>query len=175
MIVGLLGSSCSGKSFFLNLLHDLGYYVPLSVTTRPQRDEEIWHLQHIGKQKFEELNDKGKLCFVTEAFGNVYACMEFSEEAVNRDVAIIITKDNIPELRRKGGFVIRIAPSDVQEAARRIQFLKREGADRRIADLFSTENSNLADVEFRNSYDQESCRRFVKLIDELRGTQSSHQ
>jgi guanylate kinase len=171
MIIGLLGSSCSGKSFFISFLYSIGFFVPMSVTTRPQREEEMWHLRHMDQQEFESLNKQGGLSFVTEAFGNSYACIEFSQEAVDRDVAIIITKGNIPELRKNGGLVIQILPSNPQETIDKIQLLNRGDKDRRIeellADLANSENS-VADAVFYNDYTQESQNRFSALIDELR-------
>ncbi len=171
MIVGLLGSSCSGKSFFLKLLRDAGFYVPMSVTTRPQREEEMWHLRNVEKREFEKLNAGGSLCFVTEAFGNLYACMEFSEGAVDGDVAIIITKGNIPELRKGGGRVVRILPSDPQMAMEKIQLLKRGDMERRRTELLADiaeSDGGLVDRVFYNGYDAESCWRFLVLMDELR-------
>jgi hypothetical protein len=85
----------------------------------------------MDQQEFESLNKQGGLSFVTEAFGNSYACIEFSQEAVDRDVAIIITKGNIPELRKNGGLVIQILPSNPQETIDKIQLLNRGDKDRR--------------------------------------------
>ncbi len=40
IIIGLIGSSCCGKSFFSSLLQDQGFIVPQSITTRKAREEE---------------------------------------------------------------------------------------------------------------------------------------
>lgn len=172
MIIGLLGPSCSGKSFFLNLLCSSGFHVPMSVTTRPQREEDVWHLRYIDRSQFESLNERKGLCFVTEAFGHSYACIEFSEEVFRKDIAIIITKGNIPELSKRGGLVVQILPLNPQEAMRRIQLLGRGNQDQRIRELYSyfaDSKDVLADRIFYNDYTMESRQRFLDLVNELKG------
>ncbi len=172
MVIGLLGPSCSGKSFFINLLQSTGFFVPMSVTTRPQRNEEFWHLRHMDRQEFDTLDEKGGLCFVTEAFGNSYACIEFSEQKKTyQDVAIIITKGNIPELKRSGGIVVQILPTDPQEAVDRINLLKRKDKDKRITELLSdiaNSGNSAADRVFYNDYTEVSQNRFLALLEDLR-------
>lgn len=171
MIIGLLGPSCSGKSFFLKSLQALaGFSVPMSITTRPQRKEELWHLRHASKRLFEAMKDQGKLCFITEAFRNSYACLKF-EHGSGIDTALIITRGNIPELRSMGGVVVKIVPCDPEEAIRRIASQGRKNKEGRIQQLMldlSSKEDALADVIFENRYDESSLQDFLALIQKLK-------
>lgn len=171
MIIGLLGPSCSGKSFFLKSLQVLaGFSVPMSVTTRPQRKEEFWHLRHVSKRSFEVMNGQGKLCFVTEAFNNSYACLKFNLGS-DTDTAIIITRGNIFELRSMGGIVMKIIPHDTEEAMRRIASQGRKNKERRVQQLLldlSNKEDTSADVIFENRYDEASLQDFLALIQKLK-------
>lgn len=171
MIIGLLGPSCSGKSFFLKSLQALaGFSVPMSVTTRPQRKEELWHLRHVSKRSFEAMKIQGKLCFVTEAFRNSYACLRF-EHGSDTETALIITRDNIPELKSMGGVVVKIIPHDAEEAMRRIASQGRKNKEGRTQQLLldlSSKEDTLADVIFENRYDDASLKDFLALIQRLK-------
>ncbi len=171
MIIGLLGPSCSGKSFFLKSLQELaGFSVPMSITTRSQRKEELWHLRHASKRLFEAMKDQGKLCFITEAFHNSYACLKF-EHGSGTDTALIITRGNTPELRSMGGVVVKIIPHDPEEAMRRIASQGRKNKERRIQQLLldlSNKEDALADVIFENRYDEASLQDFLALIQRLK-------
>jgi guanylate kinase len=171
MIIGLLGPSCSGKSFFLKSLRALaGFSVPMSVTTRPQRKEEFWHLRHVSKRSFEAMKSQEKLCFITDAFHNSYACLKF-EYGGGTDVALIITRDNIPELRGMGGVVVKIIPHDAEESIRRIASQGRKNKEGRIQQLrldLSGKEDALAEVIFENRYDEASLHDFLALIQTLK-------
>ncbi|MDP3883275.1 MAG: hypothetical protein Q8Q48_04445 [Candidatus Staskawiczbacteria bacterium] len=171
MIIGLLGPSCSGKSFLLKSLKELAeFFVPMSVTTRPQRKEELWHLKHVSKRAFEKMEKQGELCFVTDAFHGSYACLKF-HQASSPDTALIITKGNIPELKSMGGIVVKIIPSDPQKAIEKINLQNRGNKKERIEALLldlSNREDALADVVFENCYDEESLRDFLDLIQKLK-------
>jgi guanylate kinase len=171
MIIGLLGPSCSGKSFFLKSLRELGnFFIPMSITTRPQREEELWHLKHVSRRAFEKMKEKGKLCFVAEAFHGSYACLKF-RQASDLDTALIITRGNIPELKSMGGIVVKIIPSDSQKAIKKINLQNRGNKEKRIEALLldlSTKEDALANVIFENRYDEESFRNFLNLIQNLK-------
>lgn len=171
MIIGLLGPSCSGKSFFLKSLQELaGFSIPMSVTTRPQRKEELWHLRHVSKRFFEAMKGQGKLCFITEAFRHSYACLRF-DRGSDADTALIITRGNIPELKGMGGVVVKIIPYDPEEAIKRITSQGRKNKERRVQELLldlSDKKDTLADVIFENRYDEASLRDFLSLIQKLK-------
>lgn len=175
MIIGLLGPSCSGKSFFLKSLQELvGFCIPMSVTTRPQREEELWHLRHVSKRSFEVMKDQEKLCFITEAFRHSYACLRFGHGS-DADTALIITKGNIPELKGMGGAVVKIIPHDPEEAIKRITSQGRKNKEGRIQQLlldFSSKEDTLADVIFENRYDEASLKDFLILIQKLKQTRT---
>jgi len=171
MIIGLFGPSCSGKSFFLKSLRALaGFSVPMSVTTRPQRKEDLWHLRHINKRSFELMKSQGKLCFITKAFHNSYACLKFNIGSYT-DTAIIITRGNIPELKDMGGVVVKIVPNNPEEAMRRIASQGRKNKEGRIQELlldFSHKEDFSADAIFENRYDKVSLHDFFALIQRLK-------
>ncbi len=175
MIIGLLGPSCSGKSFFLKSIQELaGFSIPMSVTTRPQRKEEFWHLRHVSKRSFEAMKDQEKLCFITEAFRHSYACLRFDHEC-DVDTAIIITRGNIPELKGMGGVVVKIIPYDPEEAIKRIASQGRKNKERRAQELLldlSDKEDTLADVIFENRYDEASLNDFLILIQKLKQTRT---
>lgn len=53
MIITLIGPSCCGKSHFLSALQNqLGFIVPVGITTRPRREEDNGLLEHISKEDF---------------------------------------------------------------------------------------------------------------------------
>lgn len=137
MFVGLLGPSCAGKSFFLTQLNKTGFHVPISITTRPGRDDETWHINAVHQQEFDRLRNDGRLCFVTGAFNHAYACLDFLPEHQRGDAAIIITEENVPELMQCGGIVIQLLPTDPAEAIKRIRLLDRGDPERRIQQLTS--------------------------------------
>lgn len=175
MIIGLLGPSCSGKSFFLKSLQELvGFSIPMSVTTRPQRKEELWHLRHVSKRSFETMKGQGKLCFITEAFSYSYACLRF-DHGSDVDTALIITRGNIPELKGMGGVVVKIIPHDPEEAIKRITSQGRKNKERRVQELLldlSDKEDALADVIFENRYDEASFNDFLTLIQKLKQTRA---
>ena len=171
MIIGLLGPSCSGKSFFLKSLKESArFFVPMSITTRPERKEDLWHLKHASKRIFEKMKKQRKLCFVTEAFHGSYACLKF-HQANNLDTALIITRDNIPELKSISGIVVKIIPFDSRKAIEKIMLQNRGNREERVECLLldiSNKEDTLADVIFENHYDEESLRKFLALIQKLK-------
>ncbi len=171
MIIGLLGPSCTGKSFFLKSIQKLaGFSIPMSVTTRLQRKEELWHLRHVSKRAFDVMKGQGKLCFITEAFHHSYACLRFDHES-DEDTALIITSGNIPELKGMGGVVVKIIPHDPEEAIKRIASQDRKNKEGRVQELLldlSSKEDTLADVIFANRYDEASLQDFLALIQSLK-------
>lgn len=175
MIIGFLGPSCSGKSFFLKSLQELaGFSIPMSVTTRPQRKEELWHLRHVSKRAFDVMKGQGKLCFITEAFHHSYACLRF-DHGSDADTALIITRGNISELKSMGGVVVKIVPHDPEEAIKRIASQGRKNKERRVQELLldlSDKDDLSADVIFENRYDEASLNDFLILIQKLKQTRT---
>lgn len=168
MIIGLLGPSCSGKSYFLKRLkEDAQFHVPMSVVTRESRAEDSWHMRFVSLQEFDRMRDRNELYLVTEAFGNHYACIKSISHVEN--TAVIITKDNIPEIREIGGHVIRILPISLDKAIEKIIALERGNQEARISQIRKEfeEKTSDADATFRNSYHDGAFADFIKLLGTL--------
>lgn len=169
MIIGLMGPSCSGKSFFFSLLQKKGFIVPQSVTTRTQRKCEAWHLRSISKKDFVKLKESNCLSFVTQAFNNYYACVNFPDHSKN-NIVMIITRENVVELRSKGGIIIYIKPWDIQYCIDLIRSQGRTDSDDRITELlFSSKKFEelKPDVTFCNKYNRKSAKQFIELIKKI--------
>lgn len=170
MIIGLIGPSCSGKSCLLKVLQDnLDFYIPIGITTRPERNEENGVLEHIANQEFIIRQQENKLCFVAESFGYYYAYPVFPSNKEN--IAIEIVRKNIPELKANKGYAIKIIPTDLNEGINRILAKRTHGTEERKLELvkeYYTAKNGIFDFVFMNNYDNESINLFLDLIKRLR-------
>jgi guanylate kinase len=168
MIVGLIGASCCGKSHLLSLLRENGFISPQYVTTRESRGAgELWQTISIKKEVFDELRCANRLHFITEAYGQCYACLDFPAGA--EDVAVVMRPENAEELRSVGGLVIYIKPFDNEYCERLIKVKRSNDCGVRAAELTAEPNVfELAhpDIIFVNRYGKESDKEFLKMIRE---------
>lgn len=170
MIITLIGPSCCGKSHFLSALQNqLGFIVPMGITTRLKREEDNGLLEHVSEEEFFELKNGGKICFIAEMFGNYYAYHRTFSDKEN--YAIEIARSNIEELREIGGYAIKVLPTDIEEGLERIKSKRNQGVEDRTQELkdeFWAADDDVFDFVFRNNYDEESLARFFKLIKGLK-------
>lgn len=170
MIVGLVGPSCSGKSFLLGVLQsELGFTVPKGITTRSAREKDNGDLEHITRNEFQRRQCRGMLSMIAEVFGNSYAYPRL--EINGLDIAIEIVKENIPELRLCRGIAVKVIPYNLDDGIGRIVQMRKDRTKERIAE-FVTEcldtDSLCFDLVFRNKYNDESRLEFIGLIKGLR-------
>lgn len=158
MRVGLMGASCSGKSFLLSLLRENGFTSPQCVTTRESRgSDELWHLISIEKEHFHRLNDSKRLCFIAETFGNYYACVDFPYK--DADVAVIVRPENVEELHSMRGLVIHVQPFDNGYCEQLIKAKSRNNYQMRVSELVASPNVfeiACPDIVFVNRYNEDS-------------------
>lgn len=166
MIVGLVGPSCSGKSFLLNVLQSvLGFTVPIGITTRPMREEDNGNLEHITREEFQGMQNNGMLSMIAEVFGNLYAYPRL--EINNLDIAIEIVRENIPELRLYNGVAIKVIPFNLDDGINRIAQMRKIGAKERMTEFVTdwrNDDCSYFNFVFYNKYNDESKLEFIELI-----------
>lgn len=169
MLLGLLGPSCCGKSFYLKVLQEnLDFYVPVGITTRPARIEENGKLEHIDELEFSERQRRNELCFIAEVSGYRYAYPIVDPNV--RNIAIEIRRENIPELKAYYGFVMKIVPEKLEEGINRILLKRKQGTLERKEELikeFETLENDSFDLIFRNNYDNESRLTFLNTVKKM--------
>lgn len=167
MLVGLVGPSCCGKSFLLEYLRrDLGFYIPLGITTRPARDRDDGYLKHIPVEEFVDMNSDNKLCFVANVFGNYYAYMSIMGHG-DKNIAIEIVRENIPEFRSLGGYLVKVLPASLESGLKKVYAGRTAGLQLREAEMrteFSLCDDEVFDFVFRNNYSNGSLNDFLLLI-----------
>ena len=170
MIVGLIGPSCSGKSFLLNILEVwLGFIVPNGITTRPPRDHDNGDLEHVTRETFLKLQTGGKLSMIAEVFGNWYAYQRL--EINDRDLGIEIVTENIPELKHYRGVAVKVIPYNLEDGIRKLTETRKEGLHERVAQYVAfcrDDDRSQFDFVFRNKYNEESRLEFIELIKSIR-------
>jgi hypothetical protein len=127
----------------------------------------LWELLLV-LEEFFELKDREKICFVAKMFGNYYAYRRTFSEKEN--YAIEIARSNIEELRKIGGYAIKVLPTDIEEGLKRIKLNRNQGVEDRTQELiseFCAADDDVFDFVFRNNYDEESLMRFFGLIKSL--------
>jgi guanylate kinase len=166
MIVGLIGPSCSGKSFLLNILDVwMGFIVPKGITTRLPREHDNGNLEHVSRETFLQMKTNGKLSMIADVFGNMYAYLKF--EIDDRDLGIEIMTENIPELKYYRGVAVKVIPYDLEEGIRRLTETRKAGIQERVAQYMvfcQEDNCSQFDFVFRNKYSDESRMEFIELI-----------
>lgn len=171
MVIALLGPSCCGKSYFLRVLRDkLDVYVPIGITTRPERMRDNGELEHLSIDDFLARKKQGMLSFAAEVFGHHYAYPRLPVE--KRLIAIEIVRENIPELRSLNGLAIKIMPPSLEIAIKKIEMARKLNIEKRKNDLmqeFRDHDANLFDHEFVNHYDDRSKDCFLDLIRSIIG------
>ena len=167
MVIALIGPSCSGKSFYLQLLNRcMSFVVPTGITTRAPRMKDNGVLRHVTEQEFGELSAAKRLCFVDEVFGHQYA-YAYPLSTADANVGIEIRRNNIAELRMMGGVLLKVIPDSLELGLERIRAGRAEPAAIRIQELeseFRLIDEPGFDGIFRNRFDPESADRFLDLV-----------
>lgn len=170
MLIGLIGPSCCGKSFFLEALRrDLGFYIPIGITTRPARDKDDGYLKHISSDEFADMRGKNQLCFVANVFGNYYAYMAISDHG-NKNIAIEIVRENISEFRSLGGCLGKVLPVNLERGLEKVYAGRTAGLQAREAEMrteFSLRDDEVFDFVFRNNYSNGSLNDFLLLVNKF--------
>lgn len=170
MIVGLVGPSCSGKSFLLNIFQSmLGFTVPRGITTRLMREEDNGNLEHVTRKEFQSMQNNGMLSMIAEVFGNLYAYPRL--EINSSDIAIEIVRENIPELRHYNGIAIKVISFNLDDGMNRIAQMRKIGTKERMAEFVADcrdDDCSRFDFVFHNKYNDESKVEFIELIKSIR-------
>lgn len=168
MIVGIVGPSCSGKSFLLNTLQlILGFTVPRGITTRPIRERDNGNLEHVTIEEFHHMQNNGRLSMIAEVFGSLYAYPRLEINSSNSDIAIEIVRENIPELKCYKGIAIKIIPFNFDDGMNRIAQMRKIGMKERMDEFVTDYRDNdysHFNFVFHNKYNDESRLEFIELI-----------
>jgi len=124
-------------------------------------------LEHVSEEEFFELNKAGQICFIAKMFDHYYAYRSFSYTG---NYAVEIVRSNFDELKKIGGYAIKVLPEDIKDGLKRIDLKRNQGVEDRKRELqiefYSTDNG-MFDYVFRNGYNDESLKRFLSLVKSL--------
>ena len=157
LLVVLTGPSGVGKDAVLSRMRELGkpYHFTVTATTRPQRRTERDGVDYIfvSKEVFHQMVERGELLEWAEVYGNLYGVPKAQvAEAFNRGDDVIIKADvqgaaTIKKLAPDAVFIF-LAPSDVDELARRLSERMTESSKALRIRLKTAENEMRAAHNF---------------------------
>ena len=157
LLVVLTGPSGVGKDAVLSRMRELGkpYHFTVTATTRPQRPTERDGLDYIfvSKEVFHQMVERVELLEWAEVYGNLYGVPKAQVvEAFNRGDDVIIKADvqgaaTIKKLAPDAVFIF-LAPSDVDELARRLSERMTESSEALRIRLKTAENEMRAAHNF---------------------------